>query len=115
MEFMDFNEYQKKAVETAIYPEKGTGSKLALAYTALGLGNEAGECQGKVKKWLRGDSDLTKEKRLEILDEASDVLWYLAALVEELGFDLSVAADRNIAKLQDRKERGVIKGNGDTR
>lgn len=115
MNFMDFNEYQKKAVETAIYPEKGTGSKLALAYAALGAGNEAGEVQGKIKKYLRGDAELTKEKRLEILDEVGDTLWYLASVVEELGFDFSVAADRNIEKLLDRKERGVLKGNGDNR
>lgn len=112
---MEFNEYQNKAFETAIYPEKGSGSKLALAYAALGLGNEAGEAQGKIKKYLRGDAELTKEKRLEILDEVSDVLWYAAALVEELGFDLDLAARRNIAKLLDRQERGVLKGNGDTR
>lgn len=112
---MNLNDYQAKAVETAIYPEKGTGSKLALSYVALGAGNEAGEVQGKIKKYLRGDAELTKEKRLEILDEVGDTLWYLASVVEELGFDFSVAAERNIEKLLDRKERGVLKGNGDTR
>ena len=112
---MNFNEYQAKAIQTAVYPEKGTNSKLALAYTSLGLGNEAGEVQGKLKKFLRGDFDLDQEKRLAILDEIGDVLWYCASVAEELGFNLGVAADRNIQKLEDRNKRGVIKGDGDTR
>jgi hypothetical protein len=45
---MTFNEYQSKAVETAIY---GTGS--TIIYPALGLANEAGEVLGKIKKVLR--------------------------------------------------------------
>ncbi len=112
---MNFKDYQEKAVTTAIYPEKGTGSKLALAYVALGAGNEAGEVQGKIKKYLRGDSELTEEKRLAILDEVGDTIWYLAGVAEELGYTLDEAAERNIDKLFDRKERGVLKGNGDTR
>ena len=46
---MTFDEYQEATAETAIYPEAGTGSQIALAYVALGL-SEAGEIQGKVKK-----------------------------------------------------------------
>lgn len=112
---MDFKEYQEKAVTTAIYPEKGTGSKLALAYVALGAGNEGGEVQGKIKKYLRGDFALDEEKSLAILDEVGDTLWYLAGVAEELGYTLDEAAERNIDKLFDRKERGVLKGNGDNR
>lgn len=112
---MNFNEYQEAALKSAVYPERGTGSKLALAYAIIGLGNEAGEAQGKIKKYLRGDFEWTKEKRLEALDEIADVLWYCAAAVDELGFDLDVAARRNIDKLQDRLNRGVIKGDGDKR
>jgi NTP pyrophosphatase (non-canonical NTP hydrolase) len=112
---LDFAEYQKQAVTTAVYPEKGTGSKLALAYVALGAGNEGGEVQGKIKKYLRGDFELTEEKRLAILDEIGDTLWYLAGVAEELGSDLDLAAQRNLDKLFDRKERGVLKGDGDVR
>ena len=36
---MEFNEYQKKAFETAIYPNKGDN----IVYPALGIGGETGE------------------------------------------------------------------------
>lgn len=112
---MDFNEYQEKAIITAVYPEKGTGSKLALAYVGLGAGNEGGEVQGKIKKYLRGDFELDEKNCLAIIDEIGDTLWYLASVAEELGGSLDLAAERNIAKLYDRKVRGVLKGNGDNR
>ncbi len=47
---MELNEYQKKAVETAVYP-----AKHKIIYPAVGLGDEAGEVLGKISKWLRGD------------------------------------------------------------
>ena len=113
---LTFDEYQRIAFETAVYPECGSGSKLALAYVALGLG-ESGEAQGKIKKFLRGDygDTLTEEMRYAILDECFDLVWYVGALTKELGFDMNEGAGRNIAKLRSRKERGVLMGSGDER
>lgn len=110
---MDANEYQQRATVTAIYPEAGTGSVLAISYCALGLG-EAGEVQGKVKKFIRdgiGYSDL----RRQVSAEVGDVLWYCAQLCNELNLDLSDVMKENLRKLNDRKERGVLGGSGDTR
>lgn len=113
---MELNKYQQSTTETAIYPEHGTGSQLALAYTALGASNEAGEVAGKVKKIIRdGYGDRPQEKRLEILDEIGDTLWYLAQVANELGMSLGEAAERNLKKLNSRKERGVLGGSGDKR
>lgn len=108
---MDLSEYQKKAVETAIY---GEGSKIT--YPTLGLAGEAGEVADKVKKVLRDNQGaFTDEKNLEIAKELGDVLWYCAALARDLGYDLSIIAQMNISKLQSRKERGKIQGEGDNR
>ena len=106
--------YQEKAMETAVFPEDQ-----AVAYCALGLGNEAGEVQGKIKKIIRGDyvndpQELHKALQ-DISDEIGDVLWYAAALCDSLGISLDTIAKKNIRKLADRKERGVLKGSGDTR
>ena len=112
---MKFSEYQEATAGTAVYPEVGTGSQIALAYVALGL-SEAGEIQGKVKKMIRDDGGiLTEEKRLAIRAEIGDTLWYLARMCEEIGTSLGEAAAENIAKLNDRKARNVIGGSGDTR
>lgn len=110
---MDFNEYQKKALETALFPREHK-----IVYPALGLGNEAGEVMGKIKKWLRGDDgkdSLSEERREALKDELGDVLWYLAVLAKDLDLDLSDVAEHNINKLHSRKERGVLHGDGDKR
>jgi NTP pyrophosphatase (non-canonical NTP hydrolase) len=103
---MNFNEYQEEAVKTAIYPKEK-----ALEYLALGLGNEAGEVQGKVKKWLRDDT-FNKE---DIAAEIGDVLWYIAALCRDLEVNMDDVATGNLAKLKSRQERGTIQGSGDNR
>lgn len=124
---MQFDDYQKEAMKNKVY---GYGDKII--YPTLGLGNEAGEVQGKIKKVLRdanGDYDaFTPDKmkfdgsklqgithRAAIADELGDVLWYLAALAEDLGYTLDTIAQMNMDKLLDRRKRGVIQGNGDNR
>jgi NTP pyrophosphatase (non-canonical NTP hydrolase) len=104
---MNLNNYQKKAMETVVFPKE-----YSLIYPALGLVNEAGEYAGKVKKILRGDAGAIKEAAAA---ELGDVLWYLAACAEALGTDLSIIAQQNLDKLADRAARGVLKGSGDNR
>lgn len=113
---MQFDDYQELAKTTAVYPEAGTGSYNSVSYATLGLTNEAGEVAGKLKKvWRDNDGSLTQDKKTEIAKELGDVLWYAAALAEELGMTLNDIAKANMHKLLDRKERGVIGGSGDNR
>ncbi len=110
---MELNEYQKKALETALYP-----AKHKIVYSALGLGNEAGEVMGKIKKWLRGDDgegEMSDERKDALKGELGDVLWYLAVLANDLDLKLGDIAEANVEKLQSRKERGTLKGDGDKR
>lgn len=112
---MQFDDYQELTRSTAVYPEVGTGSLVAVNYCALGL-SEAGEVQGKVKKIWRDDNGvITQEKKTAILGEMGDVLWYLSQLANELDSSLNDVASANVHKLLDRKERGVIGGSGDNR
>jgi len=110
---LTFEQYQIGAKSTAIYP--GNGTIIGLSYAALGLG-ETGEVQGKVKKVIRDDDGvLSIEKRDQIAKELGDVLWYLAAVADEIGVPLETIANANYKKLTSRKERGVLKGSGDER
>lgn len=110
---MNFKEYQEKSLSTALYPEK-----YKVIYPALGLGNEAGEVLGKIKKWLRGDDGegvMGDERRNMLKGELGDVLWYLSVLSHDLDISLEDVARDNLDKLQSRKERGLLKGDGDKR
>lgn len=102
-----FDFYQNEAEEFALY-----GKDAKILYAALGLCSEAGEVAGKIKKWIRGDSHLVVE---DISKELGDVLWYVSALATDLGLNLSEVAEENIAKLQSRKVRNAIRGDGDNR
>lgn len=112
---MKMNEYQDFTMNTALYPGAGEGTIEAVAYCGLGLG-EAGEVQGKIKKIIRdSNSEITPEIKAAIAAELGDVLWYVARLAAELGYPLGNIAEANIAKLMDRRARGVVGGSGDER
>jgi len=103
---LTFDEYQNAAATTAIYKVEHQ-----VLYPALGLAAEAGEVANKVKKILR-DGVFDREG---ILDEIGDCLWYISAICRDLNVSMSDVAVGNLKKLQDRKQRGVISGNGDKR
>ena len=103
---MNHEEYQTRTRDTAMYPKEQ-----ALVYLGLGLTSEAGEVAGKIKKLIRDKGINT----MDTIDEIGDVFWYLARLCDELGFSAEAVLSRNLDKLYDRKERGVIGGSGDKR
>ena len=108
---MDMNHYQSEASKTAKYPEAD-----GLVYCVLGLASEAGEVAGKLKKAIRDEGGVLSESRKsDIISELGDVLWYCAMVALELDTTLSSVAQANLDKLFDRKDRGVIGGDGDKR
>ena len=115
---MTLDEYETEAMNTAIYPGH-------LIYPLLGLQGEVGEISEKVKKYFRDTTEemelddpvieMSAELREDLAREAGDLLWYLAAFVGDLGYDLEEVAAMNLQKLADRKERGQLQGSGDDR
>ena len=109
---MDLNAYQDAARLTALYPDVGNNP----IYPTLGLRGEAGEVADKVKKVLRDrNGQFDDSVRAEIALELGDVLWYVAQLASELGYELEDVANQNLQKLRDRSSRGQLKGSGDHR
>ncbi len=106
------NDYQEKATSTDIYPPDLKG----LLCVALGLVSEAGEIAGAMRRIVRDDADsISPERKEKLKYELGDILWYVATLSDRLDLPLQDVADANIKKLQDRKNRGKIKGQGDNR
>lgn len=105
---MDSNYYQKQAMETAVYPGQKTVN--GVVYSVLGLAGEAGEVANVVKKVLRNDhGKITEERKAKLVDELSDVCWYLASTCEELGVQLGDVMEYNLNKLAQRKLEGTLK------
>lgn len=108
---MTIDDYQIAAMKTAQY---GAGTKVN--YPILGLLGEAGELANKYKKVLRDDNGvITETKKEDLIMELSDVLWYCAAIASDLEVGLDMVCQKNLTKLKDRRERGVIQGSGDNR
>jgi NTP pyrophosphatase (non-canonical NTP hydrolase) len=113
---MDLDDYQCLARGTATYTDT-VPPREQFFYAVLGLCGESGEVADKIKKILRdhrGDfanTDLLHDLKLEL----GDVLWYLAALCTELGFELGDVARCNLDKLASRAERNTLQGSGDHR
>ena len=109
---MNFDTYQLKARETALYPNLGSN----IIYPTLGLVGEAGEVAEKVKKVLRDKKGIFDESSKEsIKKELGDVLWYISNLCSEFNFSLDDIAELNLAKLKKRASKGKISGSGDDR
>jgi NTP pyrophosphatase (non-canonical NTP hydrolase) len=123
---MNFSDYQQKAHSFATYGDNPM-------YPILGLSEEAGEVCGKIAKYIRkhhgaepdfsgifrgvtiAEREDNKIYREAIEKELGDVLWMLSEIATIHGFILDDIAQKNINKLADRKNRGVIVGEGDNR
>ncbi len=112
MTTQDFDSYQSQSRQTwnLIHTDH------PIVYPTLGLANEAGEVAGKIKKIFRDhNGEISDADREALKGELGDVLWYLAQICTELDLSLADVAAHNIDKLSSRLERGVIRGDGDTR
>ncbi len=99
---LTFEEYQRRASETALYPKRMQN----LEYPTLGLAGEAGEVANIVKKIQRDfGGKITDEIRAKLKDELGDVLWYISACADELNLTLEEVAEFNIEKLAARHQR----------
>ena len=102
---MTLNEYQEQAMSFALPTAK------TAPYMLLGLSGEVGELHSLFAKFERdGKIDFEDVKK-----EIGDVLWFVAGIANHFGYKLQDIADKNIAKLTDRKARLTIQGSGDNR
>lgn len=95
------NDYQRMAMRTA-----GTKKEDFLDNAIMGLCGEVGECADIVKKHHFQGHELDREK---LIDEASDVCWYIALLATALDTTLEDIMLHNVEKLKKRYPQGFSK------
>lgn len=96
---MTFDDYQKQAQRTS----STLGMNAKIENGCMGLCGESGECMDILKKHRHQGHAMNRDK---LIDEASDVLWYLAELATGLGISLGEIAQHNFDKLWDRYPSG---------
>jgi NTP pyrophosphatase (non-canonical NTP hydrolase) len=106
---MHFDSYQEEANRTAIYPHAERFN-----YLGLGVGSEAGEILGVMKKVIR-DNNEPSMARARISEEVGDLLWYCSQLLLEFGISFDDCALENLKKLKSRQARHALHGDGDHR
>ncbi len=110
------NEYQDKAARYDLFKATGNYNTVAFVEKVLGLVGEAGETADKVKKILRDKNGVISEAdRSEVVKELGDTLWYVAAVARYLRVPLADVAKKNLEKLESRKQRNLLHGEGDNR
>lgn len=108
---MKFNEFQDLAMETRLPSANNF-------YTLTGLVGEVGEVYSLIAKGIRDgfeneDDEIEFERKLK--KEIGDILWFIAALCEDMEFTMDECAEIVIKKLQARKKAGTLQGSGDDR
>lgn len=119
---MELNEYQEKAMTTCM------DSCNNFSYMSFGLVGEVGELMGKIAKHIRkenisidnnqlidNDEKLSRVDIELIISELGDIQWFVAGLAQSLGYSLEEVCEYNLEKLQSRKQRNKIDGDGDNR
>lgn len=119
---MTSNQYQLRAhgfadyVQPYTHNEDGKETRVDYVYPALGLAEEAGEVAGKFAKAVRDNNGVIDSERKEaIIKELGDVCWFVAELSTLLNVSMEEVMQKNIDKLDSRRNRGVIHGSGDDR
>ena len=108
---MDFKQYQEQSREFAIYDKR-----YAKTYPLIALFGEVGEVASKFSKVQRDhDGKLPANWIEDMTLEGGDILWNICQWFTDNGVCMDEVARKNIAKLKDRKARGVIGGSGDYR
>lgn len=117
-----FNEYQEFTKSLAVYNTavfasiKGVHDEyMSYMYPVLALAEEAGEVAGKVAKYMRKQDTDYETLRSNVGKELGDVAYQLSEAARQFGFTLQQIIDMNVDKLTDRKDRGVLVGEGDNR
>lgn len=95
-----FDEYQKIVMDTLYNQFRDKGKQLE--YGVLALCGESGELANVIKHIIYYKD--TNYNGANIIDELSDVLWYVACIADSINIKLSEVATFNINKIIKKKE-----------
>jgi NTP pyrophosphatase (non-canonical NTP hydrolase) len=126
---MNSQEYSKLALVTepleidSVIARLSQRDTIRLLHASFGISSESGEVADAAKRFVFYGKPLD---RINMIEEAGDLLWYINVLLNAVGSNFDETMDRNIAKLKARygekfteekalnrdlnKERAVLEG-----
>jgi NTP pyrophosphatase (non-canonical NTP hydrolase) len=98
---MNSQDYIKEALRTEpdLIDSQNNNISFRIEHAAMGIATESGEIMDAVKKAKICGEKLDK---VNLIEEAGDLMWYLAILADELGVTFENIWEKNIAKLKTR-------------
>lgn len=96
------NEYIQNALRTETKEYRFTATDKVtprIEHAVMGLVTESAECMDALKKSKIYGKELDT---VNLVEEAGDIMWYLAILADELGVSFEDMWEKNIAKLRVR-------------
>lgn len=109
-DIMNVKEYEDFMSTSKVY------DCLPIVYPILGMNGEAGEAAEKVKKCLRDNNGVfSNQVKTDIMRELADVLWYIWATADDMGYTLEDVMEIGIEKVEKRQKTNTIHGSGDNR
>lgn len=94
------DEYQKAALRTEFTPEMILDRRqMRLLHAAIGVCSEAGELHDAIKREFIYGKEFDPTN---IMEECSDILWYVALALDAVGYTMADCMERNINKLRVR-------------
>lgn len=91
------NEAADKVIEN--HEKVGLNFTNELLHSALGIASEAGEM---FEEYVSASLENREVNKVNLVEEAGDVMWYLAMMLRELDVSFEEVAEKNIAKLAKR-------------
>lgn len=102
---MNNQDYMKNARITApvddslITSRLGKENTIRLLHASIGIQTEGGEIADALKRYIFYGKPVDK---INLVEEAGDLLWYISVLLDAVGSDFDIAMELNIAKLRAR-------------
>lgn len=89
--------------------------RIFISQLSLHLTHKTGLAAGKIKKYLRGDYELTNRIKQAIGKYLSDSMNIIEMFAKDLDSSIQEVMVMNKIKLESRRDRGTLQGDGDKR
>lgn len=98
-DYMKLASRTKPSVDHDLNSAVTMSNNVTILHAMIGMVSEVGEIADTIKRWAFYGQDLNETN---IREELGDLMWYIALLCNDRGFDMGEIMQENINKLMER-------------